>query len=130
MPSVNRTLFNGAIAGSQNINLRIAATKGTSFQFTHPGSGTVVFQISNSTDPVNIVNDPQMNTIGWSDFQIILPDGTKTYIVDFSDPVVGPSPTNIPLKCLNFEYLRIIVSGTGDYRVDQHINDLNYTHED
>lgn len=128
--SLNRTLFNGAVAGTQIIDMRIAAMKNMSLQFYQPGSGTVVIQVSNSTDPVNIVNQAQMNTIGWSDVQITLPDATKSYIIDFSLPVWGTSPTTIPLECLDYEYMRIVISGTGTYRVDQHSNQLNYTHED
>lgn len=128
--SINRTLFNGAVAGTQVIDMRIAAVKATSFQFTHPGSGTVVIQVSNSTNPVNVINTAQMNTIGWSDVRITLPDDTTSYVIDFSLPVWGTSPTTIPLECLDYEYMRIVINGAGDYRVDQHANQLNYTHED
>lgn len=128
--SINRQLFNGAIAGTQVIDMRIASVKAMSLQFTQPGSGTVVIQVSNDTAPVNIVNQAQMNTIEWSDVRITLPDDTKSYVIDFSLPVWGTSPTTIPLECLDYEYMRIVINGTGNYRVTQHSNQLNYTHED
>lgn len=128
--SINRQIFNGAIAGTQILDMRIAGKKNTSFQFTHPGSGTVVIQVSNDTSPVSVLNQLQMNTLEWSDIRITLPDDTKSYIIDFSLPVWGTSPTTIPLECLDYEYMRIVLNGIGNYRITQHSNQLNYTHED
>lgn len=128
--TVNRELLNAAISGTFKIDMRIAAYKAASFQFTHPGSGTVVFQVSSDTAPVNIVNQAQMDTIQWSDLRITLPDGTFSYVIDFSLPVWGTSPTTIPLECLNYEYMRILINGVGNFRITQHSNQLNYTHED
>ena len=89
------------------------------------------FRVSNSTNPVNITNPVQMAGIGWSDFPIFdLSIPGYVYIVDLSLPQFV-SPTTLILECLNCEYMEIVVSGTGQYVVEQHINTLQgYVRED
>lgn len=130
--ALNKKIFDKTLAGgSSSVYLRLNSINKTSFQITHPNNGTITFRVSNSTNPVNITNPAQMASIGWSDFPIFdLSIPGYVYIVDLSLPQFI-SPTTLILECLNCEYMEIVVSGTGQYIVEQHINTLeNYVRED
>ena len=130
--ALNKKIIDETLAGgSFSKYIRLNSINKTSFQITHPNSGTMVFRVSNSTDPVNITNPVQMAGIGWSDFPIFdLSIPGYVYIVDLSLPQFV-SPTTLILECLNCEYMEIVVSGTGQYVVEQHINTLQgYVRED
>ncbi|HNA64979.1 MAG TPA: hypothetical protein PLP33_28680 [Leptospiraceae bacterium] len=130
--ALNKKIFDQTLlGGSDSVYLRLNSINKTSFQITHPNTGTIVFRVSNSTNPVNITNPSQMASIGWSDFPIFdLSIPGYVYSVDLSLPQFV-SPTTLILECLNCEYMQIVVSGTGQYIVEQHINTLeNYVRED
>lgn len=128
---LNKKIFNGAITGTETVYLPANGMTKTSFQFTHPNVGNVTIQASNSTTNVNVLNPIQMAAIGWSDLRITQPDDTKVYVIDLADPM-WVSPCTIPFECLNYQYMNVTISGGlgGDYAIEQHINDLNLTHED
>jgi hypothetical protein len=128
--ALNKKIIDETVAGSFSKFIRLNSINKTSFQITHPNSGTMVFRVSNSTDPVNITNPVQMAGIGWSDFPIFdLSIPGYVYIVDLSLPQFV-SPTTLILECLNCEYMEIVISGTGQYVVEQHINTFeNYTRD-
>lgn len=128
--ALNKKIIDETVAGTFSKFIRLNSINKTSFQITHPNSGTMVFRVSNSTDPVNITNPVQMAGIGWSDFPIFdLSIPGYVYIVDLSLPQFV-SPTTLILECLNCEYMEIVVSGTGQYVVEQHINTFeNYTRD-
>ena len=130
--ALNKKIFDQTLlGGSDSVYLRLNSINKTSFQITHPNTGTIVCRVSNSTNPVNITNPSQMASIGWSDFPIFdLSIPGYVYSVDLSLPQFV-SPTTLILECLNCEYMQIVVSGTGQYIVEQHINTLeNYVRED
>lgn len=129
--ALNKKIFDATIAGTEFVYIALNAINKTSFQITHPGSGTIVFRVSNSTQPVEVKNAAQMATIGWSDY----PTWNQTtqnyvYVVDLSFPEYA-SPTTIVIECLNCQFMQIEVSGTGQYIIEQHINTMDsYVRED
>ena len=126
--SINNNLFTGTLAGAQTIYFTLNNVPDSSFQVTHPNTGTLVFSVSNSTKTVNISDATQMASIGWSDVGIPLDVGGITYIVDLTDPqFVSPWTGNF--SKLKFQYGRIVINTTGDVSIDQHSNSL-YTKED
>lgn len=130
--ALNKKIFDQTLAGgSSSVYLKLNSINKTSFQITHPNTGTITFSVSNSTNAVNITNSIQMSTIGWSDFPIFdLSIPGYVYTVDLSLPQFI-SPTTLILECLNCEFMKIVVSGTGQYIIEQHINTLeNYVRED
>jgi hypothetical protein len=128
--ALNKKIIDETVAGSFSKFIRLNSINKTSFQITHPNSGTIVFRVSNSTDPVNITNPVQMAGIGWSDFPIwdaFL--GAYVYQVDLS-LAQFVSPTTLVIECLNCEYMEIEITGAGQYVVEQHINTFeNYTRD-
>ena len=109
--ALNKKIFDQTLlGGSDSVYLRLNSINKTSFQITHPNTGTIVFRVSNSTNPVNITNPSQMASIGWSDFPIFdLSIPGYVYSVDLSLPQFV-SPTTLILECLNCEYMQTVVS--------------------
>lgn len=129
--ALNKKIFDQTIAGTEYVYLRLNSVNKTSFQITHPNTGTLIFRVSNSTQPVAVNNPSQMALIGWSDFPIwdqSIPG--YVYTVDLSQPQFI-SPTTLVIECLNCEFMQIEISGTGTYVIEQHINTLDsYVRED
>lgn len=128
--ALNKKIIDQTVAGTFSRYIRLNSINKTSFQITHPNSGTIVFRVSNSTDPVNITNPVQMAGIGWSDFPVW--DSVAlayVYSVDLALPQFI-SPTTLVIECLNCEYMEIEITGAGQYVVEQHINTFeNYTRD-
>ena len=129
--ALNNKIFDQTLAGgSDSVYLRLNSINKTSFQITHPNTGTITFFVSNSTNAVNITNPVQMAGINWSEFPIWdTVNQAYVYSVDLSLPQFI-SPTTLVIECLNNEYMQVEVSGIGQYIIEQHINTFeNYTRD-
>lgn len=129
--ALNKKIFDATIAGTEYVYIALNAINKTSFQITHPNNGTIVFRVSNSTQPVEVKNPAQMATIGWSDYPVW--DNTLqtyTYVVDLT-LAEFVSPTTLVLECLNCQFMQIEITGAGQYIIEQHINTMDsYVRED
>ena len=96
-----------------------------SWQIVHPNSGTFTVAFSNFVGDVNV--QTQGTLIPWSLYNFFDPS-TSTFdnTISLADAFYV-SPCILGVKCGNFKYMRVQVTGTGNYQVYQAIADYRYS---
>lgn len=126
--SINSKILDTVAAGATTVYFPLNNIPDSSFQITHPNTGTLIFSVSNSTETVNVSDTVQMASIGWSDLPIPLDAGGLTYTVDLTDAQFV-SPWTASFSRLKFQYGRIVINTSGVVSIEQHSNSI-YTKED